>query len=46
MNFTFFSFVTQSKGFEKDIEVKPTLDGIRNKKDELLEKAIEIIQKQ
>lgn len=34
---------TQRVGIVPDIEVKPTIEGIRNGKDELLEKAIEII---
>jgi C-terminal processing protease CtpA/Prc len=34
---------TQRIGIVPDIEVKPTIEGIRNNKDELLEKAIEII---
>ena len=34
---------TQRIGIVPDIEVKPTIDGIRNGKDELLEKAIELI---
>ncbi|MBM2814884.1 MAG: peptidase [Ignavibacteria bacterium] len=35
---------TQRIGIVPDIEVKPTIDGIKMKKDELLEKAIEIIK--
>ncbi len=35
---------TQRIGIVPDIEVKPTIEGIRNKKDEVLEKAIEIIR--
>lgn len=34
---------TQRIGIVPDIEVKPTIEGIRNNKDELLEKALEII---
>ena len=34
---------TQRVGIVPDIEVKPTISGIRNGKDELLEKAIELI---
>ncbi|MBS1599369.1 MAG: peptidase S41 [Bacteroidetes bacterium] len=34
---------TQRKGIKIDMIVKPTIEGIRNGKDELLEKAIEII---
>jgi len=34
---------TQRVGIVPDIEVKPTIEGIKNGKDELLEKAIEII---
>ena len=37
---------TQRVGIVPDIEVKPTIKGIREGKDELLEKAIEIILKQ
>ena len=37
---------TQRIGIVPDIEVKPTIQGIREGKDELLEKAIEIILKQ
>ena len=37
---------TQRVGIVPDIVVEPTIKGIRNKKDELLEKAIEIINKQ
>jgi C-terminal processing protease CtpA/Prc len=36
---------TQRIGIVPDIEVRPTIDGIRKGKDELLEKAIEIILK-
>lgn len=36
---------TQRVGIIPDVEVKPTIEGIRNGKDELLEKAIEIILK-
>jgi C-terminal processing protease CtpA/Prc len=35
---------TQRKGVKIDIVVKPTIEGIKNGKDELLEKAIEIIR--
>jgi len=34
---------TQRVGIIPDIEVKPTIEGIRNGKDELIEKAIEVI---
>jgi C-terminal processing protease CtpA/Prc len=34
---------TQRKGIKIDITVRPTIEGIKNGKDELLEKAIEII---
>jgi hypothetical protein len=34
---------TQRVGIIPDIEVKPTIEGIRNGKDELLEKAVELI---
>ena len=37
---------TQRVGIVPDIEVKPTIKGIREGRDELLEKAIEIIQQQ
>jgi C-terminal processing protease CtpA/Prc len=37
---------TQRIGIVPDIEVKPTIDGIRKGRDELLEKAIEIIMKE
>ncbi len=37
---------TQRVGIIPDIEIKPTIDGIRLAKDELLEKAIEIIMKE
>ncbi|MFD2588152.1 S41 family peptidase [Croceitalea marina] len=37
---------TQRIGIVPDIEVEPTIEGIRQKKDELLEKAIEIIVKE
>ncbi|MDX1830522.1 MAG: S41 family peptidase [Lutibacter sp.] len=37
---------TQRIGIIPDIEVKPTIEGIRNGKDELLEKAIEVILKE
>lgn len=36
---------TQRIGIIPDVEVKPTIEGIKNKKDELLEKAIEVINK-
>ena len=36
---------TQRVGIVPDIEVKPTIEGIRNDKDELLDKAIEVILK-
>lgn len=36
---------TQRVGIIPDVEVKPTVEGIRRKKDELIEKAIEIIDK-
>ncbi|HSI70062.1 MAG TPA: S41 family peptidase, partial [Gillisia sp.] len=35
---------TQRVGIVPDIEVKPTIDGIRNNRDELLEKAVEVIR--
>jgi carboxyl-terminal processing protease len=35
---------TQRVGIIPDIEVKPTIDGIKNRKDEVLERAIEFIQ--
>lgn len=35
---------TQRIGIVPDIEVRPTIDGIKNGKDELIDKAIEIIQ--
>ncbi len=37
---------TQRIGIVPDIEVKPTIEGIRQRRDELLEKAIEIIMKE
>lgn len=37
---------TQRVGIIPDIEMKPTINGIANSKDELLEKAIEIIKQQ
>jgi len=37
---------TQKVGIVPDVEVKPTIAGIRNNKDELLEKAIELILKE
>lgn len=36
---------TQRIGIVPDIEVKPTIEGIRNHKDEVLEKAVEVIHK-
>jgi C-terminal processing protease CtpA/Prc len=36
---------TQRIGIVPDIEVKPTIQGIREGRDELMEKAIEIIKK-
>lgn len=36
---------TQRVGIVPDIEVKPSINGIRNSRDELLEKAIEVIMK-
>jgi C-terminal processing protease CtpA/Prc len=36
---------TQRIGIVPDIEVKPTIEGIKNGKDEVLEKAIEFIRK-
>ena len=36
---------TQRIGIIPDIEIKPTIEGIRNNRDELLEKAIELIEK-
>ena len=36
---------TQRLGIVPDIEVKPTVEGIRQGKDEVLEKAIELIEK-
>ena len=36
---------TQRIGIVPDIEVKPTVLGVKNKKDELLEKASELIEK-
>jgi C-terminal processing protease CtpA/Prc len=35
---------TQRKGIKPDIEIRPTLDGIKNNRDELLEKAMELIK--
>jgi len=35
---------TQRIGIVPDIEIKPTIEGIKNNKDELLEKAIELIE--
>ncbi|ODS73989.1 MAG: hypothetical protein ABS46_19785 [Cytophagaceae bacterium SCN 52-12] len=37
---------TQRVGIVPDIEVKPTIEGIRKGRDELLEKAVEIILKE
>jgi C-terminal processing protease CtpA/Prc len=37
---------TQRVGIVPDIEIKPTIEGIKNGRDELLEKAIEIINRQ
>ncbi|MEM6541767.1 MAG: S41 family peptidase, partial [Bacteroidota bacterium] len=37
---------TQRIGIVPDLEVKPTIEGIKNGKDELLEKAIELILKE
>jgi C-terminal processing protease CtpA/Prc len=37
---------TQRIGIVPDIEVKPTIKGVREGRDELLEKAIEIIEKE
>lgn len=37
---------TQRVGIVPDIEIKPTIEGIKKGKDELLEKAIELIIKQ
>lgn len=37
---------TQRIGIVPDIELKPTIQGIREGRDELLEKAIELIQKE
>jgi C-terminal processing protease CtpA/Prc len=34
---------TQRIGIVPDVEVKPTIEGLRSKRDEVLEKAIEII---
>jgi C-terminal processing protease CtpA/Prc len=36
---------TQRVGIIPDIEVKPTIEGIRNHRDEVLEKAVEVIHK-
>jgi C-terminal processing protease CtpA/Prc len=36
---------TQRIGIVPDIEVKPTLEGIKEERDEVLEKAVEVIQK-
>ena len=36
---------TQRVGIVPDIEIKPTIEGIKKGKDELLEKAIELIIK-
>lgn len=35
---------TQRIGIVPDIEIKPTIEGIKNNKDELLEKAVELIE--
>jgi C-terminal processing protease CtpA/Prc len=37
---------TQRVGIVPDIVVKPTIEGIKNGKDEVLEKAIEMIEKE
>jgi len=37
---------TQRIGIVPDLEIKPTIEGIKNGRDELLEKAIEIINRQ
>ncbi|WP_178986325.1 S41 family peptidase [Winogradskyella helgolandensis] len=37
---------TQRVGIVPDIEVKPTIEGIKNRRDEVLEKAIQLIEKQ
>ncbi|WP_179334055.1 S41 family peptidase [Winogradskyella costae] len=37
---------TQRVGIVPDIEVKPTIEGIKNGRDEVLEKAIQLIEKQ
>lgn len=37
---------TQRVGIVPDIRVEPTIDGIKNKRDEVLEKAIEVINRQ
>ena len=37
---------TQRIGIVPDIEIRPTVKGIRDRRDELLEKAVEIIEKQ
>lgn len=36
---------TQRIGIVPDIEVKPTIEGIKNRRDEVLEKAIEVINR-
>jgi len=36
---------TQRIGIKIDVVIKPTIDGIRNRKDEVLEKAIEFVKK-
>jgi C-terminal processing protease CtpA/Prc len=35
---------TQRIGIVPEIEIKPTIEGMKNNKDELLEKAIELIE--
>ena len=37
---------SQRKGVKIDVTVNPTIEGLRAGKDELLEKALEIIQKE
>jgi carboxyl-terminal processing protease len=37
--------VTQGKGVKIDVQMKPTIQGIRAGKDELLDKAVSLIQK-
>lgn len=36
---------TQRIGIKIDVVIKPTIDGIRNRKDEVLDKAIEVVKK-